>query len=342
MVYWVFAFVGDGGSWKVKMSELEFFLEDFLVFCQSKNLSPKTIASYEQTLRLFIAYLKNEHHLEDVISVKTGHIRQYIVYVQERGKYTVVNRESSRDINHPQNRRDFKQQVSNSTINNYIRNIKVFFNWLKQEGELGKNPVDNINIIKTERKKKAGIKQEDFQRLIDQFDYTKFHGYRNKVITMLLQDTGMRIGECLALTLELIDFQHRMILVTNTKGKNERYVYFSQVMARELKHYLKFRDRYTESELLFPTTRNTALTIHSFEKQLRQAGEIIGLSVHPHQIRNNFARQYLLNGGDFYTLSRILGHSSVTVTEQAYMDLTKEEIAKKYREHSPLAKWKIR
>lgn len=342
MVYWVFAFVGDGGSWKVKMSELEFFLEDFLVFCQSKNLSPKTIASYEQTLRLFIAYLNNEHNVDDVISVKTGHIRQYIVYLQERGKYTVVNREATKDINHPQNRRDYKKQVSKVTINNYIRNIKVFFNWLQQEGELRKNPVDNINTIKTERKQKVGIKQEDFQKLIDQFDYTKFHGYRNKVITMLLQDTGMRIGECLALNVNLIDFKHRMILVTKTKGGKERYVYFSQLMAKELKHYLKFRDRFTESELLFPTIRNTPLTIHSFEKQLREVGEQIGISIHPHQIRNNFARQYLLNGGDFYTLSRILGHSSVTVTEQAYMDLTREEIAMKYQQHSPLSKWKVR
>jgi integrase/recombinase XerD len=122
---------------------------------------------------------------------------------------------------------------------------------------------------------------------------------------------------------------------------NHEDVYFSQVMARELKYYIRFKNRYTDTELLFPTTRNASLTIHSFEKQLRQAGERIGLSIHPHQIRNNFARQYLLNVGDLYTLSRILGHSSVKVTEQAYMDLTRGEIAKKYQQHSPLAKWII-
>jgi integrase/recombinase XerD len=326
----------------MKVSELEFHLEDFLLYCQSKNLSPKTLASYEQSLKLFLAYLRVEHGVEDVSRVKTGHIRQYVAYVQERGKYTVVSREASKDVNHPQNRRDYKKTVSNVTINNYIRNIKVFFNWLQQEGELHKNPVTSIDKIKTERRQKTGINQEEFNRLLSQFDYTKFHGYRNKIITMLLQDTGMRISECLALTVELFDFKHRMILVTKTKGNKERYVYFSQVMARELKHYLKFKDRYTETELLFPTTRNTLLSIHSFEKQLKQAGEQAGISVHPHQIRNNFARHYLLNGGDLYTLSRILGHSSVTVTEQSYMDLTREEIAKKYEQHSPLAKWKIR
>lgn len=326
---------------KLKLTELEFLLEDFLIYCQSKNLSPKTLLSYEQTLKLFLLYLKNEHEIEDPVKVKAGHIRQYVKYVQERGKYTVVGNEKSKKFNHPENRTDYKKTVSNVTINNYIRNIKVFFNWLQGEGEIRKSPVDTIEQIKTERRQKTGISEEEFKALLDQFDFTKFHGYRNKIIVMLLQDTGMRIGECLALEDENIDFQHRMILVTKTKGRKERYVYFSQQMARELRHYIKFKERYTSSNLLFPTTRNTEVSIRSFEKQLKQAGNAIGLSVHPHQLRNNFARQFLMNGGDLYTLSRILGHSSVTVTEKAYLDLTREEIAKKYQHHSPLAKWRI-
>jgi integrase/recombinase XerD len=310
-----------------------------LSFCQVKNLSRKTINSYEQTLKLFLAYLESQHSVNNVKEVRTGHIRQYIAYVQERGKYTVVNREASRKINHPEKRKDYKKDISNITINNYIRNIKVFFNWLQQEGEIHKNPVEQVRQIKTVRRQKKGISQEEFFALIEQFDYTKFHGFRNKIITSLIQDTGMRIGECLELKEDAIDFKQKMILLTKTKGNKERYVYFSPIMLRDLKHYLKFKDRYVESSLLFPTTKGTNLTVHSFEKQLRDAGKRIGLEVHPHQIRNNFARQYLLNGGDFFTLSRILGHSSVTVTEQAYMDLTREEIAKKYQYHSPLTKW---
>lgn len=41
----------------------------------------------------------------------------------------------------------------------------------------------------------------------------------------------------------------------------------------------------------------------------------------PHCLRNNFAKRCLMNGMDIYTLSRLLGHSSVKVTEQAYLDL---------------------
>ena len=46
----------------------------------------------------------------------------------------------------------------------------------------------------------------------------------------------------------------------------------------------------------------------------------------------------LVSGGDIYTLSRLLGHSSVTVTEQAYLDITQNDLAEMYRKHSPLSK----
>lgn len=327
----------------MKLSELDFYLNDFLAYCTQKGLSKRTVSSYEQSLRLFVAYLKNEHNVDGVEEVRTGHIRHYISYVQERGKYTVVSRQESSNVNFPHNRKDYKKAVSAVTINNYIRNIKVFFNWLELEGDIRKNPVDKITQIKTIRKQKRGISEQEFRVLLEQFDYTKYHGYRNKVIVMILQDTGMRISECLNINLDDIDFHHRMILLTKTKGKAERYVYFSHVMARELKFYLKHRDRYiVDSSLLFPTTRGTKIAIQSFEKQLKDAGRRMGLDVHPHQLRNNFARQYLLNGGDFFTLSRILGHSSVKVTEEAYMDLTREEIAKKYSNHSPLGNWRLK
>jgi len=41
-------------------------------------------------------------------------------------------------------------------------------------------------------------------------------------------------------------------------------------------------------------------------------------------------------GGDIYTLSRVLGHSSVEVTEKAYLDLSDEDLRKNYQRFSPL------
>ncbi|WP_299095825.1 hypothetical protein [uncultured Metabacillus sp.] len=39
------------------MSGIEDHLDNFMLYCDSKNLSRKTLASYEQTLKLFILYL---------------------------------------------------------------------------------------------------------------------------------------------------------------------------------------------------------------------------------------------------------------------------------------------
>lgn len=74
--------------------------------------------------------------------MKTGHIRYYIKYLRERGKYAVVSQEDSKRINYP----DYS-----STIGNYIRNIKVFFNYLHEvESEIQKNPCKHIENIKPE------------------------------------------------------------------------------------------------------------------------------------------------------------------------------------------------
>jgi len=73
-------------------------------------------------------------------------------YLRERGKYTVVTKESSREINYPDNRTNYQKPVSSTTIANYVRNLKVFFNYLhKVEREINKNPIKSIESIKPER-----------------------------------------------------------------------------------------------------------------------------------------------------------------------------------------------
>jgi integrase len=49
----------------------------------------------------------------------------------------------------------------------------------------------------------------------------------------------------------------------------------------------------------------------------------------PHDLRHTFGHRWLVAGGDIYTLSKLLGHSSVNVTEQHYAHLLKEDLASK-------------
>jgi len=291
-----------------------------MLYCDSKNLSRKTLASYEQTLKLFGLYLEKEIKVTDITKVKSGHIRQYIKYLRERGKYTVVSREKPRKINQPDHRHDFNKPISDTTVANYLRNIKVFFNFLESEREIKINPVSNIENIKPKRKQKALLEVDEIKKVLNTFDLTVFHSYRSFIQTKLILDTGIRAGESCDLRPENIDFKQKSILIENPKNNQQRYDYFGYKMSNELKRWLQYRDRYSDSDFLFPTIRGTKLDVRNYERTLREAGKKVGVSIHPHQLRNNFAKYYLLEGnGDFATLSRILGHSSVDVTMRAYL-----------------------
>lgn len=88
------------------MTEFEFQLENFMLYCTSRNLARKTLSSYEQTLKLFGIYIDEQFNITDATS---GHIRQYIKYLQERGKYTVIARAETKEVNFPHNRADYKR-----------------------------------------------------------------------------------------------------------------------------------------------------------------------------------------------------------------------------------------
>jgi integrase/recombinase XerD len=95
-----------------------------------------------------------------------------------------------------------------------------------------------------------------------------------------------------------------------------------------------YRDKYSDLAHLFATIRGTALQVRNYDKTLKMTGDKVRVSTHPHQLRNNFAKYYLLNNGDWISLSRILGHSSAVVTQRAYLDFTNDETRKKYQKHS--------
>lgn len=322
------------------MEKIDLEVDDFINYCDYKNLSTKTIASYEQTLRLFIRYLQDKCNITKTEQVKEQHIKDYITSIKERGKYTVVANDNTKIYNKPQNRQDFGKQVSLATVNNYTRNLRVYFNYMYDNRLIKTNPMKKIKPIRVPRKAKGYLNDTEFSNLLKSFDLSKFSEYRDYVTTQLLFDTGMRLGECLAIKDATdINFAERTIFLPadNTKGKKDRYVFFSVQMLAELRRWLQYRDRYKSSEYLFCTIYGTPLKERSFESNFTTYGERIGnKNISPHMIRNNFAKRFLMNGGDIFTLSKILGHSSVTVTEECYLDLQTEDLRKQYQKHSPL------
>lgn len=325
------------------MSNLSFDwqISEYMVYCQSRQLREKTMNSYEQALRLFERWCLEHLGIETVDKVSEGVIRRYINDLQERGKYTFYSNDSKKEINYPDRRRDFRKPVSACTINNYIRNLRAFFNWLDIECITRKNPMKKVRQLKDERQAKEYLSDEDFKKLVSCLDKSYFSEHRDFAMIMLMIDSGMRLGECSCLLLSDIDLAKQQVYLRAeiTKGRKNRTVYFSPKTEKLLRRWLQFKDRYVETDYLFPVkSTGYHVEVSVFETNFKRYIHRVGLSEKytPHCLRNNFAKRCLMNGMDIYTLSRILGHSSAEVTEKAYLDLTEEDLGKRYHHYSPV------
>lgn len=188
-------------------------IDEFMVFCRSRQLRERTMTSYEQTLRLFQRWCEEQMNIFTVDKVTESIIRRYINDLQERGKYSFYADEKKKETNHPDRRRDFRNPITVTTINNYIRNLRVFFNWLDRDYVLQKNPMRKVRQLKVNRKAKEFISDDDFKKLIAQLDKSYYPEHRDFAMIMLMIDSGMRLGECSCLLMDDIDLAaHKVFL----------------------------------------------------------------------------------------------------------------------------------
>ena len=205
-----------------------------------------------------------------------------------------------------------------------------------------KNPMKKIQQLKNNRKAKEYISDEDFKHLIGKLDKSYFSEHRDLVMIILMIDTGMRLGECSMLLVEDLNLAKKQIFLRaeNTKGRKDRMVFFSAKTETILRRWIQYKDRYAESDYLFPIKYSGAnVGVSNFETNFKKYLKCAGLNenISPHCLRNNFAKRCLMNGMDIFTLSKILGHSSVRVTEEAYLDLNDEDMQKRYQNFSPIS-----
>ena len=322
-----------------KKQDIKDIIVIYIEHCRYKNLSDKTIKSYYQTLALFSQYLEEEKQITDISKLNRKIVEEYIQFTKDRGKYSFGANDEGVKKSNMEFRKDIGTEVSAGTLNNYLRNIKAFATFLAEN--YFNNDIHKCKFIKTERKAKEQLTDGEYKKLIKNIDCTKFHEFRDYTVINLIFDTGMRLSETLHLTINNVDLIRRTILLQadNTKSKKDRVVFFSSQMQKLLQRWIRYKDSMQETDLLFATQRtNTYLANNNFERNFRiyLKRAKINKNITPHSLRNNFSRRFLLNGGNLLILSKILGHSSVTVTEKAYLDLQDEDLRRKYQAYSPL------
>lgn len=151
----------------------------------------------------------------------------------------------------------------------------------------------------------------------------------------LLIGTGMRIDELLFMQWDDVNFDHRLLTVCRGKqgvpksGRHRRLPIFDSIMPvlREMK--LARGD----ARLLFPgEVKGKPLTPPSIRDPFKIAAAKSGIDkrIRLHDLRHTFASHFLLDGGDIFKLSKLLGHSSVAITERTYAHLRKDAFEADY------------
>jgi integrase/recombinase XerD len=76
-------------------------------------------------------------------------------------------------------------------------------------------------------------------------------------------------------------------------------------------------------------------TMQQNMKRYGDSAQLKGVRVSPHTMRHTFAKFYIMNGGDGFTLMKILGHTTLEMA-QTYVSMFSTDIAKQHRKFSPL------
>lgn len=129
------------------------------------------------------------------------------------------------------------------------------------------------------------------------------------MMTVLLE-TGKRISELCHLKTNDLFFREQEIRITKAKGGRARRVPFQQTCAKIIRRYLDIRGN-LETDALFVNINNEPISTRALRDKMQTYGlaaNISGVRVSPHTFRHTMAKFYILNGGDPFTLRRILPH----------------------------------
>lgn len=282
-------------------------IEGFLTDWQLRKHSPSTIRVYKSNLMVFCNWATAQGS-SDVEDVTIQHLRSFMLETQNRPSGSLNPRRPARKDG---------AFLKPATLRSYVKSIKLLFKWLVEEEVLTKNPALRLANPQLEHKLVISFQPHHLQAMFDTCDLDTPLGFRDYVLMLVLLDTGLRISEVCSIKVD--DVQEGFIKVFG-KGSKEREVGISPVTSKFLWKYVNLHRvaRGDEIRSLFTNFSGRPLSASGGQQiieRIREAAGITDIPVTPHKFRHTFARSWLERGGDVYSLSRLMGHSSVKITE---------------------------
>lgn len=286
-----------------------------------KNASEHTIRNYHIDLKCLQTYLEDVNPSLALHSIDRKIIRNFLAHLSatQQNKKTIVRRLST---------------------------LRSFFKYAFEQKHIDKNPTENLETPKLEKKIPISLSYNNIETLFQQPETRTLLGFRDRTIMELFYSSGLRVSELVKLNRNDIDFSSHLIKLSG-KGKKERIVPITKNAATWIKNYLEHPERHQEMDghyaeadphAIFLNKWGKRLTARSvdrnFELYIKQSG-LAGKAT-PHTIRHTIATHWLENGMDLKTIQVLLGHASLATTT-IYTQVSTALKQKVYKEAHPRA-----
>lgn len=271
---------------------LETFIADFLTYAQA-TFAPKTVDIYRRSLNRFSNLTGNK----------------------------TLTALSSRDTDIFRARR-LQEHLSPTTVNIETRSLRAAFATAVRWKMIQENPWREMKPLRIPEEQPAFLGKEDFARLID-----AAHEPWLQEIIIAAVSTGLRRGELLNLQWKDVNLAERIMNIQSsdafkTKAGKRRVVPLNEVVLELLKR----KSLQGQKEYVF-SWRGRKVRPDHFTRKFKQAARRAGLDprLHVHSLRHTFATWLVQEGISIYEIQKLLGHSSIAVT-QVYAHLATPQL----------------
>lgn len=265
-------------------------IESFLRSCAGKNRSTETIRAYRTDLGQFLAWLQEENSfIQAPADVTTEDVLDYLGAMAGRGLSGISRRRK-------------------------LAAIREFFRYAKQIKAITDDPTDGVDTPRGEEHGRNWLTTTEYNKLLA----AAGGNIRDFCLLTVMLQTGVRISELCALTLEDIDLEHHLLQIRAGKGMKARTIPLEKKASSALKGWLKIRPA-SYHQALFLSRYDEPLHPNSVRKLLDKYCAAAGITkrVTPHSLRHTFATHKAGHPQvTTFLLQDLLGHTNPATTRR--------------------------
>ena len=271
--------------------ELDKRLNEFVTFLKNAKKASATVIAYKKDIAQLLDYLKSK----GIANLKNVTTEDLNAYLAKLGTENYTPKSVSRKIN----------------------SIKTFYRFLIQNKAIDNNVSASIAHPKFDSKAPRILTRMEYRALRDACR----DDIRIAPVVELLLQTGMRIGELSALTLDCIS--DNFIKIPSIEAHVSREVPMNKAAKEALNKYLAIRPK-VQTTALFVTKTGHPLLIRNIRTAIDRYFKIAGIAgAKVNDLRHTFIAHHLAAGASPVLISKLAGHKRIATTEK-YLEFIKD------------------